>query len=130
MNTKIGDVSGMINICIPHIVLEPIVPKLTAHYWMQTGTKERDPQTYSELTKLVRDIDVTAVALLGKAEITLKDLLYLKPGDVISLDQSIDEPLQLAVNDEPKMYVQVGKKHKKLAVQVLDKIKGGMADDG
>jgi len=130
MNTKIGDVSGMINICIPHIVLEPIVPKLTAHYWMQTGTKERDPQTYSELTKLVRDIDVTAVALLGKAEITLKDLLYLKPGDVISLDQPIDEPLQLAVNDEPKMYVQVGKKHKKLAVQVLDKIKGGMADDG
>lgn len=130
MNTKIGDVSGMINICIPHIVLEPIVPKLTAHYWMQTGTKERDPQTYSELSKLVRDIDVTAVALLGKAEITLKDLLYLKPGDVISLDQPIDEPLQLAVNDEPKMYVQVGKKHKKLAVQVLDKIKGGMADDG
>lgn len=130
MNTKIGDVSGMINICIPHIVLEPIVPKLTAHYWMQTGTKERDPQTYSELTKLVRDIDVTAVALLGKAEITLKDLLYLKPGDVISLDQPIDEPLQLAVNDEPKMYVQVGKKHKKLAVQVLDKIKGGMDDDG
>ncbi len=130
MNTKIGDVSGMMNICIPHIVLEPIVPKLTAHYWMQTGTKERDPETYSTLSKLVHDVDVSVVALLGKAQITLKDLLFLKPGDVIGLNQPIDEPLDLEVNNEPKMKVQVGRKHKKLAVQVLEKIKGGTADDG
>lgn len=121
MNTKIGEVSGMINICIPHIVLEPIVPKLTAHYWMQAGTKERDPRTYSELSQLVRDIDVTAKAILGNATITLRDLLYLKPGDLMSLEQSIEEPLQLVVNDEPKMHVQVGKRNKKLAVQVLEK---------
>lgn len=125
LNTKIGDVSGMINICIPHIVLEPIVPKLTAHYWMQAGTKERDPETYDELSKLVRDVDVTAKAILGHATISLKDLLYLKPGDLMSLEQSIEDPLQLVINDEPKMHVQVGKRNKKLAVQVLEKIKGG-----
>src|SRR5690625_3419534 len=117
LNTKIGDVSGMINICIPHIVLEPIVPKLTAHYWMQTGTKERDPKTYSELTNLVKQVDVTTTALLGKSTITLKDLLYLKQGDLIALDQPIDKPLQLVINNEPKMLVQVGKQNKKLAVQ-------------
>lgn len=125
MNTKIGDVSGMMNICIPHIVLEPIVPKLTAHYWMQAGNKERDPETYLELSKLVRDVNVTVKALLGKTTITLQDLLYLKPGDLMSLEQSIEDPLTLVVNDEPKMHVQVGRKNKKLAVQVLDKIKGG-----
>lgn len=125
LNTKIGEVSGMINICIPHIVLEPIVPKLTAHYWMQAGTKERDPRTYSELSKMVRDVDVTAKAILGKATISLRDLLYLKPGDLMSLEQSIEDPLQLVVNDEPKMHVQVGRRNKKLAVQVLEKIKGG-----
>ncbi|HZW68225.1 MAG TPA: flagellar motor switch protein FliM [Pseudogracilibacillus sp.] len=125
LNTKIGEVSGMINICIPHIVLEPIVPKLTGHYWMQAGTKERDPKTYSEISKLVREVDVTATAILGQANISLKDLLYLKPGDLMSLDQSIEDPLTLVVNDEPKLHVQVGKRHKKLAVQVLEKIKGG-----
>lgn len=36
LNTQIGDTSGMINICIPHVVLEPIIPKLSVHYWMQT----------------------------------------------------------------------------------------------
>src|SRR5690625_3081710 len=125
MNTKIGDVTGMMNICIPHIVLEPIVPKLTAHYWMQTGTKQRDAETYYELTKLVKDVEVTAKAILGTATITLKDLLYLKRNDVISLEQSIENPLQLVVNNQPKMFVQVGKRNKKMAVQVLEKIKGG-----
>lgn len=28
LNTQIGDASGMINICIPHIVLETIIPRL------------------------------------------------------------------------------------------------------
>jgi len=129
MNTKIGDVTGMMNICIPHIVLEPIVPKLTAHYWMQTGTKQRDAETYSELTKLVKDVEVTAKAILGTATITLKDLLYLKRNDVISLEQSIENPLQLVVNNQPKMFVQVGKRNKKMAVQVLEKIKGGDNND-
>ena len=28
LNAQIGETSGMINICIPHVVLEPIIPKL------------------------------------------------------------------------------------------------------
>lgn len=122
LNTKIGEVSGMMNICIPHIVLEPIIPKLTAHYWMQTGAKERDPETYAKLTTLVQDVNVSATAILGRTVITLQQLLNLKPGDVITLDQSINEPLTLEVNNEPKMYVQVGRRNKKLAVQVLEAI--------
>lgn len=122
LNTKIGEVSGMMNICIPHIVLEPIIPKLTAHYWMQTGAKERDPETYAKLTSLVQDVNVSATAILGRTVITLQQLLNLKLGDVITLDQSINEPLTLEVNNEPKMYVQVGRRNKKLAVQVLEAI--------
>jgi len=122
LNTKIGEVSGMMNICIPHIVLEPIIPKLTAHYWMQTGAKERDPETYAKLTTLVQDVNVSATVILGRTVITLQQLLNLKLGDVITLDQSINEPLTLEVNNEPKMYVQVGRRNKKLAVQVLEAI--------
>lgn len=122
LNTKIGEVSGMMNICIPHIVLEPIIPKLTAHYWMQTGAKERDPETYAKLTTLVQDVNVNATVILGRTVITLQQLLNLKLGDVITLDQSINESLTLEVNNEPKMYVQVGRRNKKLAVQVLEAI--------
>lgn len=125
LNTHIGDISGMINICIPHIVLEPIIPKLSAHYWMQTRAKERDQESYEQLSTHIHQVKVDVKAVLGEATIRLRELLYLKKGDVIALNQQIDHPLKLVINDEPKMYVQVGKRNKKLAVQVLEKIKGG-----
>src|SRR5690625_35877 len=125
LNTQIGDVSGMINICIPHIVLEPIIPKLSVHYWMETGTKQRDPQTYELMSKHINGVDVEAIGLLGREKMTIGQFLQLKRGDVIALDQSIDDPLQLFVNKEPKMLVQPGKLNKKVAVQVLEEIEGG-----
>ena len=125
LNTKIGSVSGMINICIPHIVLEPIIPKLSVHYWMETGTKERDPETYEKLSNQIKNVEVEAKALLGKATMTIQQFLKLKRGDIIALDQPIDEPLTFIINDEPKMHVQPGKLNNKIAVQVLDEIKGG-----
>src|SRR5690625_3155882 len=78
LNTQIGDVSGMINICIPHIVLEPIIPKLSVHYWMETGTKQRDPQTYELMSKHIKGVDVEAIALLGRAKMTIGQFLQLK----------------------------------------------------
>src|SRR5699024_5848310 len=70
LNTQIGDVSGMINICIPHIVLEPIIPKLSVHYWMETGTKERDPESYEQISQHIKQVDVEAKAILGRSTIT------------------------------------------------------------
>ncbi len=129
LTTQIGEVSGMINICIPHIVLEPIIPKLSAHYWMET-TKERDPEAYDQITHHIKQVKVDAKALLGSTSITVDQLLNLKPDDVFKLNQSIDEPLQLVVNDQPKMLVQAGKVNKKIAVQVLEEIKEGSYYDG
>lgn len=124
-NTQIGDVSGMINICIPHIVLEPIIPKLSVHYWMETTTKERDPEKYELLSEHIRKVNVDAKALLGKSTITVHELLQLKQNDIISLDQKIDEPLTVAINDEPKMKAQVGMVNKRVAVQVLENLERG-----
>ena len=121
-NTQIGDVSGMINICIPHIVLEPIIPKLSAHYWMEPATKERDPEKYAILSKHMEKVELEAKVILGQSNITVNELLQLSTEDIISLNQKIQDPLTLEVNGEPKMHVQVGTVHKKVAVQVMDHI--------
>lgn len=125
LNTQIGDISGMINICIPHIVLEPIIPKLSVHYWMETGTKERDPEKYELISDHLKKVDVELKTILGRSQISVDELLKLKQNDIIALDQSIDAPLQLVVNDEPKMLVQAGKVNKKIAVQVLEELERG-----
>src|SRR5699024_7712244 len=119
LTTKIGETSGMINICIPHILLEPIMPKLSARHWMQSDKKERDPEAYQVLTQHVEETTVTAKAMLGESVISIEDFLNLKKDDVIALDQAIQEPLTLQVNNEPKYYVQPGTYKNKISVQVL-----------
>lgn len=124
-NTQIGDTSGMINICIPHIVLEPIISKLSVHYWMETSTKERNPETFDTLSKNLKEVTVEGKAILGNSQIKVDELLNLKQNDIISLNQSINDPLQFLVNDAPKMHVQAGRLHNKIAVQVLEEMKDG-----
>ncbi|MBM7552741.1 flagellar motor switch protein FliM [Thalassobacillus pellis] len=126
LNTTIGESSGMINICIPHVVLEPVIPKLSVHYWMQTQqTKESKPEEYEALNESIQKASVEAKALLGDSSISIEEFLQLAQGDVIQLNQPIGEPLRLCIDEEPKFLVQAGKKGKKMAVQVLDEIQGG-----
>ncbi|ASN05719.1 flagellar motor switch protein FliM [Virgibacillus necropolis] len=129
LNTTIGEASGLINICIPHIVLEPIIPKLSVHYWMQTTTKNRDPETYSKLTENIKLAKVEAKTLLGQTTINIDEFLNLQRNDIIGLNQSIEDPLTLEINNEPKFYVQPGKLRNKISVQVLEEIEGGNRDD-
>lgn len=130
LNTTIGESSGMINICIPHVVLEPIIPKLSAHYWMQTEKpKERKPQEYDNLTKNLEVAKLDLQVLLGKTTISVEDLLNLQKDDILHLNQAIEDPLIMQADQEELFYVQPGKKKNKLAVQILEEIKGGNPND-
>ena len=129
MNTTIGETSGMINIIIPHVVLEPIIPKLSVSYWMQTKNKDIDPQETEKLEKRIKTAQVPIVAELGDSDITIDDFLMLDIGDVIQLNKRIDAPLTIKVGEIPKFTAQPGELNKRLAVQILDSIKGGEEDD-
>lgn len=128
LNTQIGETSGMINICIPHVVLEPIIPKLSAHYWMQASQKERVPEEIEMLERRVNNADMSIASELGETSITIHDFLLLDVGDVIDLNKPIDAPLTIKVGEVPKFIGQPGKVGKKLAIQILDILKGGDED--
>ncbi len=125
LSVVIGETTGMINICIPHVVLEPVIPKLSVHYWMQAQKEERKPNEAKILEKKIQDAVVPVTVELGRSEITINDFLMLDVGDVIELDQNIHDPLVVKVGDIPKFTAQPGKIHRKLAVQILDLLKGG-----
>ncbi|MFU0790958.1 flagellar motor switch protein FliM [Virgibacillus proomii] len=128
LNTAIGEASGMINICIPHIVLEPIISKLSVHYWMETAGKERDEEAYQKLSKNIQTAEVEVKAILGEATITIDEFLKLSKEDVIGLDREIDSPLTFVVNNEPKFLAQPGTYKNKMSVQILEDVKGGNED--
>ena len=129
LSTIIGETSGMINICIPHLVLEPIIPKLSVSYWMETDKKEQKPENIVVLEEKVKQAKLPIVVELGQSEITVEEFLHLSVGDCIELNQKIDEPIVLKLENTPKFLAQPGKSNKKLAVQILDIIKEGEETD-
>ncbi|KAA9025868.1 flagellar motor switch protein FliM [Niallia endozanthoxylica] len=129
LNTAIAETTGMINICIPHVVLEPIIPKLSMQYWMQTEKKVREPDEVKQIEKKIQQAEIPIAVELGTANISIQDFLMLDIGDVIELNQLIDGPLLVKVGEVPKFVGQPGKMNKKLAVQVLDTWKEGDEED-
>ena len=129
-NIVIGESSGMINICIPHVVLEPIIPNLSVQYWMQTNKKEPTPEQSVQLERRIKNASLPIVADLGKGQISIEDFLHLQLGDVISLDTSIEEPLTIRIGEKPKFTGQPGKLRNRMAVQILEILNtGGDEDD-
>ncbi|MEG9296663.1 flagellar motor switch protein FliM [Mangrovibacillus sp. Mu-81] len=129
LNTTIGETTGMINICIPHVVLEPILPKLSGSYWMESKKKDIKPQEAANLEKRIKRAYVPLVAELGNSEISIEDFLMLDNGDVIQLNARIDDPLTIKVGEIPKFTAQPGKANNRLAIQIIEGLKGGDDDD-
>ncbi|MBU5211122.1 flagellar motor switch protein FliM [Heyndrickxia oleronia] len=129
MNTTVGEISGMINLCIPHVVLEPIIPNLSVHYWMQNNNKEKEPIEAENIEKRIKHAPIPLAVELGNAEISIEDFLSIQMGDVIQLDKKIDEPVVVKLEGIPKYYAQVGKSSKKMAIQILNEVKGGDDDE-
>ncbi|MGM8214477.1 flagellar motor switch protein FliM [Bacillaceae bacterium W0354] len=124
LNVQMGETTGMMNICIPHVVLEPIISKLSVHYWMQNQTSTVKPENYERLSKNLKKVEVDSKVILGESTITINEFLNLDINDCIVLNKNIDEPLILYTNDEPKFYVQPGKRKQKVAVQIIEEIRG------
>ena len=129
LNTIIGETSGMINICVPHVVLEPIVPNLSVRYWMQTNTKAISPEQSKMLEDRIKQAELPLIAELGTTNLTIEDFLQMSVGDVVQIDRKIEDPLILKVGNLPKFTVQPGKLNKKMAVQIIDPLKGGDEDE-
>ncbi|GAF63704.1 flagellar motor switch protein FliM [Bacillus sp. TS-2] len=122
LSTTIAETSGMINICLPHVVLEEVLPKLSLHYWMQEKKRERKPSEFNSLQTNVRKAPLLVQAQLGQASITIEEFLQLSEGDIITLDQAIQKPLTLYVGGEEKFLAQPGKVKNKMAVQITEKM--------
>jgi flagellar motor switch protein FliM len=97
LETKMADVLGMINICIPFLVLEPIISKLSVHYYYSTSAKRTTPENSVAIQSKIETAYVPVKVLLGRTCITVKDLLQLSLGDVIPLDKNFQDDLEVLV---------------------------------
>lgn len=118
LHAKIGEVDGMINICLPHVVLEQILPKLSARHWLANQKKEIESHESEALEKKVQNTRMEVRAVLGESMIEVGDFLNLKIGDVIRLNESFEDPVVVMVDEKQKFFAQPGVSKGRTAVQV------------
>ena len=128
-STKIGDTTGMINLCIPHVVLEPIMPRLSVHHWFVSQKKERIPEEVRTLEQRVQKAKLDIIAELGETSITVKEFLSLSVGDVLSLNKPIDEGLKIKVGEKLKFIGSPGSTKGRLAIQVDEIVSEGAEEE-
>ncbi|GAB6180214.1 flagellar motor switch protein FliM [Desulfotomaculum defluvii] len=112
-----GEVRGLINLCLPYSLLDPILSKFSmANQFIKPTEQEQ-----SELTALefwLGESDVAISVIAGDADISVKDFLQLQVGDVLPLNRGFTQDLDMLIDDELKYKVQVGTVGQSLAVQV------------
>jgi len=123
LNANIGDAEGMINICLPHMVVEPIVPKLSTKFWFSMVEKENTEEQRASIKNRVENTEVPVKAILGETSILVMDFLELQVGDVIPLDTNANDDLQVKVGDITKFYAKPGVRKNKLALKITRVVK-------
>ena len=102
INLKIGDVEGLMNICLPYTTLEPVMDKLNTKYWFST-MKEKDSNSYeAAIENIIDNALIPMKAVLGTSKINVQDFVNLQLGDVIRLDRKVDDELEVYVGNIKK----------------------------
>ncbi|QGQ96239.1 flagellar motor switch protein FliM [Paenibacillus psychroresistens] len=129
LSTKIGDTTGMINLCIPHVVIEPIMPRLSVHHMFVTHKKTKTDEETEALQSRVNKAKLPIIAELGHSSISIREFLGLAVGDVISLDKSVDEGLHVKVGEKLKFIGSPGIVKGKVALQISEIVSEGVEED-
>lgn len=116
-DVELENANGTITIVIPYATIEPIKQKL------QSGFQVESDQTDKKLwTTIIKDqlleTDVNVKVNLGMTEINLEELMNMKVGDVIPLNQDADGEFDILVEGQSKFKGYYGIHHGTVAMQV------------
>ncbi|HBA68369.1 MAG TPA: flagellar motor switch protein FliM [Lachnospiraceae bacterium] len=125
LNVKIGDIEGLMNICLPYFTLEDIIDKLNTKFWYSTMQAKSNENYEEYIETLIRRVSIPVKAVLGKSSVSVNDFVNLQPGDIIRLDKGVDSELNIYVGNLKKFTALPGSSKDKYAVRVTSVIREG-----
>ena len=123
ISVAIGNVEGLMNVCLPFATLEDIMDKLNTKYWFST-MQSKDETSYNEVIEtVINKAQIPIKALLGKSSISVMDFINLQVGDIIKLNSHVDEELDVYVGNIVKFKALPGSGADSYAVKVTEIIR-------
>lgn len=105
-----------LSICIPYATIEPIKDILKGSYIDED--LERDPHAGTRLRGSLIEANVEVKGVLGTSTITGRDLLAMKVGDIIQLNEDYEHPVEMLVQGVRKFWGVVGAHKSARALQI------------
>jgi flagellar motor switch protein FliM len=115
----IGELRGMVNLCIPYNAIERISGRLSANSWSAYGRRQATPETIQQISATVCTSLVELKVRLAQTRIRTSELIGLRVGDLITTEKDMRSPLVVAVEGIPKFGARPGvyKGHKAVCIE-------------
>ena len=111
---------GLFSLCFPYPVLETVLGHLSTQHIFQTkGLVASNDERLKMITK-INTSNVDLRVQFGQCNITLDDFLQLSEGDIIKLDNKVQDDLIVKVNGEKKFFARPGTMKDKICVKITD----------
>lgn len=111
---EFGGSQADMHICFPYSMVEPIRDLL--YSTMQSDHLSQDNRWINLLTRQLQTAEVELVCNLGTAQVTLRDIVNMRVGDVIPID--VPKLLQGEVDGTPVLELSYGRQGANYAVKV------------
>ena len=113
-----GEAGGMLNLCIPFNVIEPIISKLSSQSWF-ISNRTNNTQNTTRLKQNMEDVPVELHANIAETKIPLKDLASLKVGDIITTPKIASNNILIDIAGRPKFKASIGqiRGHKAIKIE-------------
>ncbi len=123
-DVKVGLANGIINLCYPMPMVQTMLDRMNGRsLQIDTYYGSIDATGASQkLEEALQNVPMTIRAELGSARIRARDLIALRKGDVLILDEPVSSSLLLAVDDQPLFIARPGRSNRHLAVKVTRKV--------
>ncbi|MFW5770773.1 MAG: flagellar motor switch protein FliM [Spirochaetota bacterium] len=123
LETKVGEVEGMTNLCIPYITIEPVISKLSAQYWYSSIRKGATDENMTIIQSRLETVNLPIIAEIGEVEVTMNEIMSLQAGDVVKLPNTkINSEMVIRIGGRKKYKCRPGLIGSRLAVQIGEKI--------
>lgn len=123
INIKIGEVEGLMNICLPYITLEPVMDKLNTKFWYSSMQEKNEREYADVIENLISKAVIPVTAILGNSTISVSDFSGLQVGDIVRLDTKVNQELDVYVGDIKKFTALPGATGEDYAVRITSVIR-------
>jgi flagellar motor switch protein FliM len=117
MSLKVGPVQGQVMWGLPGQVMKILRSKVEKQ--TQVRTRQGIEDAVNRVKNLLLQVPASAEARITGTRIRVSDLLAVKEGDVIKLDQRVEKPVEVAINGRAKFHGLVVISHDKKAIQIV-----------